>query len=413
MECIDVSIMARTAVSVNLSSRRKVLISINTAWNFVNFRSGLIKAIIANGYEVVAAAPIDGKYVPQLEALGCRFIDLPIESHGTNICREIVLFWHFCRIFISEQPQIYLAYTAKPNIYGSIVAHLMGISVVNNIAGLGSGLARNRFMTLLLKCLYWVALRPSTKVFFQNNDDRKLFLSLGIVRESTSDLLPGSGVDLSRFTFDESDSKNLVYGLNIELSNNLKSELAIQKNKKFRFTLIARMLWDKGIGEFVAASKLISIESHSVEFCLLGFLDSKNHGAISRGQMDIFEAQGIIYLGASDDVRLEIARSDCIVLPSYYREGTPRILLEAAAMGKPIITTDAVGCREVVDDGINGYLCKIRDAADLAKKMDAMLHLSSEERWKMGLAGRRKMERQFDEKIVVDKYLKALVELIH
>ena len=180
----------------------------------------------------------------------------------------------------------------------------------------------------------------------------------------------------------------------------------------FRFLLIARMLWDKGVGEYVEAARLIRARWPRAECCLLGFVDVQNPAAISRAQMDDWVAQGFVrYLGVSDDVRTEIAMADCIVLPSY-REGTPRTLLEASAMGRPVITTDAVGCREVVDDGINGYLCKPRDAVDLAAKMEQMLSLSTEQRSAMGLRGRDKMVAQFDEQIVIKKYLAAIEEIL-
>lgn len=176
----------------------------------------------------------------------------------------------------------------------------------------------------------------------------------------------------------------------------------------FRFLLVARMLRDKGVGEYVKAARLLRQRWPQVEFCLLGFVDVKNPAAISRAEMDAWVAEGVVtYLGESYDVRCQIAVATCVVLPSY-REGTPRSLLEAAAMGRPIITTDAVGCREVVDDGVNGLLCRPKDAADLADKMARMIAMPHSERVAMGLRGRLKVEREFDEKIVIDKYLTAI-----
>jgi glycosyltransferase involved in cell wall biosynthesis len=169
------------------------------------------------------------------------------------------------------------------------------------------------------------------------------------------------------------------------------------------------MLWDKGVGEFVEAARLMQKRWPDVECCLLGFVDVKNPAAIPLSQIDAWVTEGsVLYLGVSDDVRREIVEADCIVLPSYYREGTPRTLLEGGALGRPLITTDAVGCRDVVDDGKNGFLCKVRDVADLAEKMERMLLLSTEERFAMSLYGRRKMEREFDEKIVIERYIEAL-----
>jgi glycosyltransferase involved in cell wall biosynthesis len=180
---------------------------------------------------------------------------------------------------------------------------------------------------------------------------------------------------------------------------------------RIRFLLIARMLWDKGAGEYVAAARTLRQRYPDAEFCLLGFLDVQNPAAISRAQMDEWVTEGVVnYLGVSDDVREQIAEADCVVLPSY-REGTPRTLLEAAAMARPLVATDAVGCREVVDDGVNGYLCRVKDADDLAEKMERMIGMSHEERAELGRRGREKVEREFDERFVVDAYLKAIREI--
>lgn len=244
-----------------------------------------------------------------------------------------------------------------------------------------------------VRWLYRMALGTSAKVFFQNNDDRQMFVAGGLVRAEVADLLPGSGVDLARFAV-------------------APLEPAAGTERKYRFLLIARMLYDKGVGEYVEAAKLIRARWPQAECCLLGFVDAQNPSAISRAQMDAWvEAGYVSYLGLSDDVCTEIAAADCIVLPSY-REGTPRTLLEAAAMGRPIITTDAVGCREVVDDGHNGLLCQPRDAADLAAKMEHMLSLTHAQRAEMGLRGRAKMEAEFDEQIVIRKYLAAIEEVL-
>ncbi|MDO8591378.1 MAG: glycosyltransferase family 4 protein [bacterium] len=339
----------------------------------------------------MAVAP-DDKYAAGLTALGCRFVPLHMENGGTNPVQDALLTWRFVRLFTRERPDVYLGYTVKPNVYGSVAAHMLHIPVINNIAGLGVVFGNSGLLLKIVRTLYRLALGRSAKVFFQNNDDRLMFLAGALVRPEVTDLLPGSGVDLSRFVA-------------------MALPSASAGETKFRFLLIARMLWEKGVGEFAEAAKLIRSQWPQTECCLLGFLDVQNPGAISRAQMDELVALGVTYLGTSDDVRSEITQADCIVLPSYYREGTPRTLLEAAAMARPIITTDAVGCREVVDDGVNGYLCKVRDAADLAEKMERMLSLSPEQRSEMGLRGRAKMVAEFDEQIVIRKYLAAIDEI--
>jgi glycosyltransferase involved in cell wall biosynthesis len=366
----------------------KIVICLNTAWNLVNFRAGLIRALVAAGYEVVAVAPED-KYAAGLKALGCRFVSMHMENGGANPVQDALLTWRFFRLFADERPDVYLGYTVKPNVYGSLAAHILRIPVINNIAGLGVVFGKSGLLVKIVCTLYRLALGRSAKVFFQNNDDRQLFISGALVSAEITDLLPGSGVDLNRFTVTALPSSTAT---------------AV----KFRFLMISRMLWEKGVSEFVEAAKLIRTQWPQAECCLLGFLDVQNPGAISRTQMDGLVASGITYLGTSDDVRVEIAKADCIVLPSYYREGTPRTLLEAAAMARPIITTDAVGCREVVDDGLNGFLCKIRDAEDLAKKMVKILSLPPALRLEMGLQGRAKMVAEFDEQIVIKKYLSAI-----
>lgn len=377
----------------------KIVICINTAWNLVNFRAGLIKALVAAGHEVVALAPPDA-YAPLLASFGCRFVPIPMANGGTNPLHDSLLLWRFWRFFRQERPDVFLGYTVKPNVYGSLAAHWLGIPVVNNIAGLGAVFIQDGWLVKLVRGLYRLALGRSAKVFFQNPDDRAMFVDGGLVRGAVTELLPGSGVDLVRFAPPRNDGAGDMDCHGASAPRN--------DGSKFRFLLIARMLWDKGVGEYVEAAQLLRQRWPQVEFCLLGFVDVQNPAAISRAEMDAWVVQGFVkYLGVSDDVRTDIALADCVVLPSY-REGTPRTLLEAAAMARPIITTDAVGCREVVDDGVNGYLCQVRDAADLAAKMSQMLSLSSEQRAEMGLRGRAKMEAEFDEQIVIDRYLAAI-----
>lgn len=354
----------------------------------MNFRANLIRAMVAAGYEVVAIAPPD-EYAPRLAELGCRYVPLSMDNKGTHPGRDLLLFWRFLQLLRKEKPAVYLGYTVKPNIYGSLAAHLLGVPVINNIAGLGAVFIQEGWLTRLVQRLYRVALSRSAKVFFQNNVDRALFVSKNLVSNVVTDRLPGSGIDLNRFV-----------------------PVPLPDKIPLRFLLIARMLWDKGVGEFVEAARILKKQGVNAEFCLLGFLDVQNPTAIPRQQMDEWTAEGVIrYLGVSDNVAEEIVLADCVVLPSY-REGIPRTLLEAAAMARPIVTTDSVGCRDVVDDGINGYLCQPRDAIDLADKIFRIVALSRAERTAMGLRSREKMEREFDEKIVIGKYLAAIEEVL-
>jgi glycosyltransferase involved in cell wall biosynthesis len=364
------------------------MICVNTAWNLLNFRAGLIQALVSAGYCVVAVAPPD-EYSTRLVALGCRFVPLAMDNKGTHPVRDLLLLWRFFKLLRIERPDIFLGYTIKPNVYGSLAARGLGVAVVNNIAGLGAVFIKGGWLNQLVKVLYRVALSRSKKVFFQNKDDLELFAKRGLVPERVSDLLPGSGIDLGKFL-----------------------PLPLPAKNPIRFLLIARMLWDKGVGEYVEAARLLKQRGLYAEFCLLGFLDVQNPAAISRKQMNDWVAEGAVrYMGVSDDIREEIAFADCIVLPSY-REGTPRTLLEAAAMARPIVTTNAVGCREVVDHGINGYVCRTKDVHDLAEKMALIAGLTPAEREAMGMRGRVKVEREFDEQIVIRKYLDAISSIL-
>ena len=364
----------------------KVLISVNTAWNIANFRLGLVSALRAAGHEVVAVAPVDDS-VDRIGQAGCRFVALPMDNKGTSPVRDAILTCRYFFLLRRERPDIFLGYTIKPNIYGSLAAHALGIPAINNISGLGTAFIKTGLLTRIVKALYRIALRKSAVVFFQNTDDRDLFAAGGLVRGDRARLLPGSGVDLARFQPAPVENRD-PGGL--------------------RFLLIARLLRDKGVMEFVEAARKVKAQAPDSRFQLLGFVDAQNRTAISRQEIDRWVGEGTVeYLGATDDVRPFISQADCVVLPSY-REGTPRTLLEAAAMARPLIATDVPGCREVVEDGRNGFLCRVRDADDLAAKVSAFVALPQTRRNEMGRESRSKVEREFDEKIVVARYLEAI-----
>lgn len=367
-----------------------IAISANTAWYLARFRLNLAKALLREGYEVVAMAP-PGEDAARIEAAGVRFIPVPMSANGTNPLHDCAYILRLLRVLRREHPSAYLGYTVKPNVYGGLVCRLLGIPAILNIAGLGSVFIQEGWLSRMVQFLYRLGLTRAEIVFFQNPDDMELFVTRGLVTPTQAARLPGSGVDLERFApvplLEPGDSA------------------------PFRFLLIARLLWDKGIGEYVEAARRLRAEGRAVECQLLGFLGSENPSGVPVERIEAWQKQGVIrYLGSADDVRPHIARADCVVLPSY-REGTPRSLLEAASMGRPIVTTDAVGCREAVDDGVTGFLCQPRDAADLAEKMRRMMDLPHAARAEMGKKGREKMTREFDETIVIDRYLQTVKAL--
>jgi glycosyltransferase involved in cell wall biosynthesis len=368
--------------------QKTVLLSINASWNIINFRSGLIRALQGAGYRVAALAPPDA-YSERFAELGVDYHPIEMDKKGVSPLRDLQLLARYYTALRRIRPDVFLGYTAKPNVYGSLAAQALGIPVINNVSGLGTAFIRQGLLTRIVSTLYQIAFRRSATVFFQNDEDRGLFVDRGLVAAAKARLLPGSGIDLVRF-----------------------APASRTPDGNFRFLLVARLLWDKGVGEYVAAARLVRRELPDVRFGLLGFLDVENRTAVSRSEVDLWVAEGLIdYLGAADDVRPHIETADCVVLPSY-REGLPRTLLEAAAMAKPLIATDVPGCRQVVDDGRNGFLCAVRDAQSLAGAMLRMARLAPAELGAMGAAGRLKMETEFDERIVIGHYLEAIGDAI-
>jgi glycosyltransferase involved in cell wall biosynthesis len=365
-----------------------VLLSVNTAWNAWNFRAGLLDAIMRNGYRVVVAAPAD-RHAERLVRAGCEFIDLPMDSNGTHPGRDLRLLLRYLTLLRAQAPVAYLGYTVKPNIYGSIAAQLLGIPVINNIAGLGAAFIDDSLVTRVARLLYRTALRRSSRVFFQNPHDHRLFVDAGLAHADVTDLLPGSGIVPARY------AAAPVRG----------------DGAPFCFLLVGRMLVNKGVVEFAEAARIVRQRFPDARFQLLGPVHEANPNRVPPHRIAAWQAEGLVeYLGAADDVRPYLAAADCVVLPSY-REGVPRTLLEAAAMSRPIVATRVPGCVDVVEDGVNGLLCEARDAADLARAMLDMASLPLARRQRMGTAGRRKVEETFDEALVIRKYLDTIAEV--
>jgi glycosyltransferase involved in cell wall biosynthesis len=334
---------------------------------------------------VIAIAPYD-EYSQKIIDAGFEFHPIKLNSQGINPLQDIQTTMEFYKLFKELSPDFICNYTIKPNIYASLVARILDIKMINNIAGLGTLFIKEGPITNIAKLLYKASQAKADRVFFQNRDDFKLFADAGLVNSANCDVLPGSGVDTNRFRPQHKAQSDVI-----------------------RFLHVSRMIWEKGIGEYVEAARVIKAKYPNVEFCLLGFLDVANPGAISREQMNEWVEEGVInYLGVSDNVDEVISTADCVVLASYYREGTPKTLLESASSAKPIITTDNVGCRDVVDHGVNGYLCEPRSAEDLTRKIEMFLALSDKEKMLMGENSRKKIKNEFDEKIVIGKYLDVL-----
>jgi glycosyltransferase involved in cell wall biosynthesis len=358
-----------------------ILFTVNSAWNVWNFRMPIINALICDGHDVTVLAPIDD-CVSDLESAGCRFIPQSIDVKGLNPFDGIKWMLKFKKVRLQERPDIVLSYTIKNNIFGAIASKVCKIPFIPNVTGLGTAFISGGLLQKVAELLYKKAFAFLPCVFFQNIDDLDLFLERRLVQAKQAHLLPGSGIDLTKFAPVE-----------------YPSELA-----GVVFLMISRVLSDKGIFEYVEAARIVKAKWPHARFQLLGSIEATNRSAIDKEIVQSWQEEGIIeYLGKVNDVRPYISSSHIVVLPSY-REGAPRALIEASAMARPILATNVPGCRMIVDDGHTGLLCEARSSESLAKRCFDFLRLSHNEKFIMGTAGRIKMEACFDQKHVVKAY---------
>ena len=362
-----------------------IALTANAAWNIWNFRRALVSALVSDGHAVTVIAPPDDS-VGDLEALGCRFLPLDMNVRGLNPLEDLALQRRLRRVLTLEKPDVVLSFTIKNNVFGALAARAAGVPLIPNVTGLGTAFLSDGLLRQVAETLCRRAFGPLPVVFFQNDDDRDLFRRRRLVRPEQARVLPGSGVDLSWFTATDMPPPEAPPV----------------------FLMIARLLRDKGVVEFVEAARQLKRTMPEVRFQLLGAAGSENRTAIDAATVDAWVAEGVVeHLGTAPDVRPHIAAATCVVLPSY-REGAPRTLIEAAAMARPVIATDVPGCRAVVEDGVSGLLCRVRDAESLAATMRRFLALPHAERTAMGRAGRARMEARFDEAIVVGAYREAI-----
>ncbi len=366
-----------------------VLITVNASWNVANFRRGLIEALLADGHRITVLAPID-EHSQQLVEMGCRFIPLEMKVQGLSPPRDMGLLLRFLRHFRRERPDMVFSYTIKNNIFGALAARMLGIPFVPTITGLGTAFLSGPLLQGLAEFLYRISFRSVREVFFQNSDDRDFFLERGLITKDKALLVGGSGADLAHFSM---------------------SEIA-DSGRGVTFLMIGRVLRDKGVLEYINAARLVKKDYPRAHFMLLGKVGADNRSAISAETVKEWVDEGIVcHIDYTDDVRPVIAKAECVVLPSY-REGAPRTLLEGAAMGRPIITTDVPGCRQVVEDGRTGFLCEARSSKSLRDAMVRFIKLSHRRRVEMGRAGREKIERQFSERAVIDAYRQSLTRIV-
>ena len=368
----------------------KIAIVANSGWYVYNFRRNLMRTLRAAGHEIFVLAGEDA-YVDRLRAEGWDVMAMPFTGAGTNPLEEVKTVAALRSAAKRVRFDAMLSYTPKGNIYTAIATFGLPARLVPNVSGLGRAFVDNGALARLARLLYRFGMRRANCVFFQNSDDQSHFETVGIVRPAQSRLLPGSGVDLDHF-------KQIA--------------LPSTAGSAPRFLMVARLLREKGVREFVDASLLVRAVYPDCKFALLGPPDATSGRGVPREHIDEWVERGLIdYLGVTDDVRQHVAASDCIVLPSYYREGVPRSLLEGAAMGRPLVTTDAPGCRDCVDVNVNGYLVPVRDTHALGQALIRIAGMSDAQRQAMGAASRSKVEREFSEQRVMSAYMDVIGQM--
>lgn len=333
------------------------------------------------GHEIHAIAHKD-PFSEKIIDAGCTYHKVTMDSRGANPIKDSALIVELLLIYRKIKPDVILHFTIKPNIYGSIAAAFLGIPVVNNICGLGTVFLKKNLVSRIAGALYKVAFRTPRKVYFQNAYDKDLFIKRKLIRREITDIVPGSGINLDHF-----------------------KPMPFTRNEKFTFLMISRLIYDKGVTEYIKAIQILREAGINARFQLLGAIDEEHQRGIKAKLINGWIDEGIVeYLGTTEDVRTFIAGADCIVLPSY-REGTPRTLLEAASSAKPIIATDVPGCNNVVENEFNGLLCKMKDAEDLACKMKIMMAKENSHIELFGINGRKKVEKEFNEDLVINSYI--------
>jgi glycosyltransferase involved in cell wall biosynthesis len=365
----------------------KIALVANTSWNIYNFRAGLVKYLLANGHQICIIAPID-EYSEKIKAWQVDFYAIELENKGTNPISDTKFYRQLRKLYQKISPDVVLHFTIKPNIYGTLACRSLKIPCINNVSGLGTTFIHKKISSRIAHLLYRFSFRFAQKVFFQNKDDLAVFIEKKLVKPHKTGLLAGSGIDLEKFSPQDIPHPH------------------------FTFLMIARLIYDKGIREYVAAARIVKKSFPQVSFLLIGGFEKNTRNPLNITPEEVSTWQGIVeHLGVKDDVRPYIASADVVVLPSY-REGTPRSLLEAAAMAKPLLATDVAGCREVVENGKNGFLCKPKDAQNLAEQMIRFLQLPFDALQTMGAYSRKKVESEFDEKLVFQAYQKAIEEIL-
>jgi len=370
--------------------KKKITLVANSAWSVYNFRMDLIRHLLLS-FDVLIIAPGD-EFAEELMKSGCTYHDIHFNNRSENPLLDYSLYKSLERIYRSEKPDFIFHYVIKPNIYGSLAAARCGIQSIAVITGLGYTFDRHNWLNRIVSILYRRALKKAGEVWFLNQEDAQVFIQRKLTSADKIKILPGEGINTLHFSPQENKP--------------------VARSKAFQFLMSTRLLKSKGVGIYVEAAKILKNKYRDVRFELIGFFEKNHPDSISESEIRHWQKKGIIhYSGFARDVRPFLRQADCFVFPSFYHEGIPRCLLEAAAMEIPIITSLITGCKEVVQDGVNGFLCSPNNVTNLAARMEEMMRLSSGRRAELGRNGRALVTEKFGMEKILAEYDRALTSI--
>lgn len=377
-------------MDASLKAGKTIALVSNNCWSLYNFRMEVIRYFLTQGYRVIAIAGKDD-FQQELIALGCEYVEVNFKNSSVTPFSDIKAYWHLKKIYKRERPEIIFHYVTKPSIYGSIIAGKLQIPSIAVITGLGYVYASNSWLKFPVSFLFRKALAKASEVWFLNRENAGYFTGRKIISAGRSRILPGEGIDTSFFYPDHKE----------------------RNEKPFVFLMVSRLLWSKGVGLYMQAAEILKSKGFNAIFRFQGRPEPGHPESVMQDDLTNWEGKGLLQnLGFSKDVRASLSEADCFVLPTYYEEGIPRSIMEACSMAIPVIASDQTGCNSIIEDKINGFLCKPRDSNDLADKMIRMMQLSKSDRAEMGKKGREKMVAHFDTSHILKFYEGALFRYV-
>lgn len=361
----------------------KILLLANFGMGLYNFRKELLEELIKQNYEVFISLPND-EYVPKLKNLGCHYVETELERRGTNPLKDSKLFFHYIKIIKQLKPDIVLTYTIKPNVYGGLACRVTNTPYLTNITGLGTSLENKSMIQKITMSLYKIGLKKASCLFFQNDTNLKFFMDNQIAKNKTR-LVPGSGVNIQHHSYEKYP----------------------EDDQKIRFLFIGRMMKAKGIEELLQAASIIKNKYPNTQFDLVGGCEEDYQQKLA----DLQSSEVITYHGQQEDIQTFIKKSHATILPSHH-EGTANVLLESASAGRPVLASRVPGCKETLDEGISGLGFEVKNVDSLVGTIEKFINMPYEQKREMGIAGREKMEREYDRQIVVNAYLDEINKVV-